>query len=194
MGYYIDLTNAEWEIPETAEVLQALKESVTKYHAIKRGGSSDGESWFSWMSDEDILKAEKAVTIFNDLGFETNETDKGFTLEAYNSKTGQEDVFLAVVAPFCTDGSYVEIRGEDGAEWQYSVHDGKLHYAEVVKSFDEPHPYRYHHYDIEFDADGKMTTNSVLIDLNAENPCEGMVNRRDAKKEVNDRITYKASL
>jgi hypothetical protein len=181
MGYYIDLTNAEWEIPETAEVLQALKGMVTKYHAIKRGGSSGGESWFSWMSDESILNAEKVITIFNDLGFETNETDNGFTLESYNDKTGQEDVFLAVVAPFCTDGSYVEIRGEDGSEWQYSVRNGKLHYAEVIKSFDEPVAYLYAHYDVQFDADGKIHSQTTLIDLNAENPCEGLVNRRDAK-------------
>jgi hypothetical protein len=181
MGYYIDLTHAEWEIPETAEVLQALKESVTKYHAIKRGGSSNGESWFSWMSDESILNAEKAITIFNDLGFETSETDNGFTLEAYNSKTGQEDVFLAVVAPFCEDGSYVEFRGEDGAEWQYSVRNGKLHYAEVRKSFDEPVPYKYTHFDFTTNPEGKMETHTTYIDLNAENPCEGMVNRRDAK-------------
>jgi hypothetical protein len=184
MGYYIDLSSAEWEIPETAEVLQALKESVTKYHAIKRGGSSNGESWFSWMSDESILNAEKAITIFNDLGFETSETDNGFTLESYNNKTGQEDVFLAVVAPFCTDGSYIEFRGEDGAEWQYSVRNGKLHYAEVRKSFDEPVPYLYAHYDVQFDENNKMTTQTTLIDLNAENPCEGLINRRDAKKEI----------
>jgi hypothetical protein len=194
MGYYIDLTNAEWEIPETAEVLNALKEMVTKYHAIKRGGSSNGESWFSWMDDATILNAESAQGIFTELGFETSSTDLGFTLESYNNKTGQEDVFLAVVAPYCADGSYVEIRGEDGAEWQYSVRDGKLHYAEVRKSFDEPVPYLYAHYDVQFDEDGKMTTQTTMIDLNAENPCEGMVNRRDAKKEVNDRITYKASL
>jgi hypothetical protein len=185
MGYYIDLTNAEWEIPETAEVLQALKESVTKYHAIKRGGSSNGESWFSWMDDSEILGAETAQTVFIRLGFDTLTTDLGFTLEGYNNKTGQEDVFLAVVSPFCKDGSYVEIRGEDGSEWQYSVRNGKLHYAEVRKSFDEPVPYLYAHYDVQFAEDGKMTTQTTLIDLNAENPCEGLVNRRDAKKALN---------
>ena len=185
MGYYIDLTKAEWEIPETAEVLQALKESVTKYHAIKRGGSSDGESWFSWMDDSEILGAETAQTVFIRLGFDTLTTDLGFTLEGYNNKTGQEDVFLAVVAPYCEDGSYVEIRGEDGSEWQYSVRNGKLHYAEVRKSFDEPVPYLYAHYDVQFAEDGKMTTQTTLIDLNAENPCEGLVNRRDAKKALN---------
>jgi hypothetical protein len=194
MGYYIDLTHAEWEIPETAEVLQALKESVTKYHAIKRGGSSNGESWFSWINDKEILESSTVQNIFTQLGFDTTATDSGFTIEGYNNKTGQEDVFFAVVAPFCAEGSYIEIRGEDGAEWQYSVRNGKLHYAEVIKSFGEPVPYLYAHYDVQFDEDGKMTSQTTLIDLNAENPCEGLINRRDAKKEVNDKITYKASL
>lgn len=194
MGYYIDLTSADWEIPETAEVLEALKGMVTKYHAIKRGGSSNGESWFSWMDDSEILGADSAKSIFTSLGFDTTDTETGFTLEGYSNKTGQEDVFLAVVAPFCKDGSYVEIRGEDGSEWQYSVRDKKLHYAEVIKSFDEPVPYLYAHYNVEFDADGKINTSTTLIDLNAENPCEGLVNRRDAKKEASAKITYKATL
>ena len=194
MGYYIDLTGAEWEIPETAEVLSALKEMVTKYHAIKRGGSSSGESWFSWMEDSEILGAETAQTVFIRLGFDTLTTDTGFTLEGYSNKTGQEDVFLAVVAPFCKEGSYVEIRGEDGSEWQYSVRDKKLYYAEVIRSWDEPVPYRYAHYDVQFDENGKIHSQTTLIDLNAENPCEGLTNRRDAKKEINDKITYKVSL
>ena len=174
MGYYIDLTAAEWEIPETAEVLEALKEMPTKYHAIKRGGSSNGESWFSWMNDESILNAETAERIFKDLGFDTvPSVDGGFTLEGYSSKTGQEDLFLAVVAPFCKDGSYVEFRGEDGAEWQYSVRGGTMHYAEVSKKFDDPHPWRYAHY--QFD-EGK--TQSFYIDITKPMP-EGVHNGHD---------------
>lgn len=186
MGYYIDITEAEWEIPETAEVLDALKGMVTKYHAIKRGGSSNGESWFSWIDDAEILESPAVQNIFTQLGFGTTATDSGFTIDNYNNKTGQEDVFFAVVAPFCKEGSYIEIRGEDGAEWQYSVRDGKLHYAEVRKSFDEPVPYLYAHYDVQFAEDGKMTTQTTLIDLNAENPCEGLTNRRDAKKGLSN--------
>ena len=179
MGYYIDLTAAEWEIPETAEVLQALKEMPIKYHAIKRGGSSNGESWFSWMSDADIEGAENAQTIFRDLGFDTVvSTDGGFTLEGYSSKTGQEDLFLAVVAPFCKDGSYIEFRGEDGAEWQYSVRGGRMHYAEVTKKFDDPHPWRYAHY--QFD-EGK--TQSFYIDITQPLP-EGVHNGHDKYKKA----------
>jgi hypothetical protein len=176
MGYYIDLTNADWEIPETAEVLEALKEMPTKYHAIKRGGSSNGESWFSWMNDEDILNAKTAEEIFSQLGFETyhKESDTtSFSLESYSSKTGQEDLFLAVVAPFCKDGSYIEFRGEDGAEWQYSVRGGIMHYAEVMKKFDDPHPWRYSHF--QFD-DGK--TQSFAIDITKPLP-EGVHNGHD---------------
>jgi len=173
MGYYIDLTDADWEIPETAEVLEALKEMPTKYHAIKRGGSSNGESWFSWMSDESILNAESAERIFNDLGFETTSTNVGFTLDGYSSKTGQEDLFLAVVAPFCKTGSSVEFRGEDGAEWQYSVRDGVMQYSEVARHFPEPHPWRYSHF--QFD-DGK--TQSFAIDITKPLP-EGVHNGHD---------------
>jgi hypothetical protein len=178
MGYYIDLTDADWWIPETTDVLQALKEMPTKYHAIKRGGSSNGEAWFSWMSDESILNANTAESIFNDLGFETTSTDGGFKLEGYNSKTGQEDLFLAVVAPFCPEGAYVEFRGEDGAEWQYSVRGGVMHYAEVTKKFDDPHPWRYTHF--QFD-DNK--TQSFAIDITQPLPSE-VHNGHDKYKKV----------
>lgn len=178
MGYYIDLEDASWEIPESAEVLSALKEMPTKYHAIKRGGSSSGESWFSWMSDETILNATSAESIFTDLGFEINKTESGFTLEGYSSKTGQEDLFLAVVAPFCADGSYAEFRGEDGSEWQYSVRGGRMHYAEVTKKFDDPHPWVYTH--LQFD-DGKMQ--SFYIDITKPLPSE-VHNGHDKYKKV----------
>jgi hypothetical protein len=178
MGYYIDLSDADWEIPETAEVRQALKEMPEKFHAIKRGGSSNGESWFSWMSDESILNAETAQSIFDDLGFVTTSTDGGFTLNGYSSKTGQEDLFLAVVAPFCKDGSYAEFTGEDGAEWQYSVRRGRMHYAEVMKKFDDPHPWVYTHY--QFD-EGKM--NAFHIDITKPMP-EGVHNGHDKYKKA----------
>lgn len=164
MGFYIDLTDSSWEIPESAEVLSALKEMPTKYHAIKRGGGG-GESWFSWMQDDEILNAESAQQIFIRLGFDTEKTETGFTLNGYNDKLGQEDIFLAVVAPFVKEGSYIEFHGEDNSEWQYSVHGGKLHYSEASKSFSEPYPYIYTHYQTVND-----NFQAISIDLYGEMP------------------------
>jgi hypothetical protein len=149
MGYYIDLTDADWEIAESAESLATVREMPKKYHAIKRGGSSSGEKWFSWMNDTEIENAESVEAVFNALGFETTKTEGGFTLDSYNSKTGQEDLFLGVMAPFTKDGSYIEWRGEDGAQWRHSVMDGRMYREEGEIEYSSATPYVYWHLDFD---------------------------------------------
>ena len=149
MGYYIDLVDAEWEITESPESLATIREMPVKYHHIKRGGSSSGEKWFSWMNDTEIETAETVEKVFNQLGFETDTVDGGFKLTAYNSKTGQEDLFLAVMAPFTKDGSYIEWRGEDGTLWKYEVNNGRMFRSESEIHWTNSEPYTYWHYDLE---------------------------------------------
>jgi hypothetical protein len=149
MGYYIDLTDAEWEISESPEALATIREMPVKYHAIKRGGSSNGEKWFSWMNDTEIETTDTVENVFNQLGFETDKVDGGFQLTAYNSKTGQEDLFLAVMAPFTKDGSYIEWRGEDGALWKFEIRGGRMFRTESEIVWTNSQPYAYWHYDLE---------------------------------------------
>ena len=149
MGYYIDLTDAEWEISESPEALATIREMPVKYHAIKRGGSSNGEKWFSWMNDTEIETTDTVENVFNQLGFETDKVDGGFTLTGYNSKTGQEDLFLAVMAPFTKDGSYIEWRGEDGALWKFEIRNGRMFRTESEIVWTNSQPYTYWHYDLE---------------------------------------------
>jgi hypothetical protein len=126
MGYYVDLVDADFTIPEREDVLEALREMPIKYRSLMRGGSST-EKWFSWMNNEEIEKAESARSIFDALGFDCVDYGNGtFGLTGYNNKTGQEDLFLAVVAPFVKDESYTQWRGEDGELWRYTVSRGKL--------------------------------------------------------------------
>ena len=161
MGYYIDLTDAEWEITESPESLATVREMPVKYHHIKRGGSSNGEKWFSWMNDTDIENAETVESVFNQLGFETETVDGGFKLTGYNSKTGQEDLFLAVMAPFTKHGSYIEWRGEDGALWAYHIKDGRMYRLESEIRWTDATPYAYWHYDLEPET---MKGRSIEID------------------------------
>ena len=139
MGYYVTLTEADFGIPETPEVLAALHEMETKFHEIKQGGSSNGEKWFSWMPDVRTLNSVQEV--FERLGFATR-LDEGYVwLDGYDSKTGQEDLFVAVVAPFMSDESYLQWRGEQGEVWKDVVRGGRLYveHAEIVWA--DPEPY-----------------------------------------------------
>lgn len=151
MGYYITLTSSDWEIKESPEALEAIREMPKKFHAIKRGGSSNGEKWFSWMNDTDIENAESVESVFQQLGFDThtNEDAKTFTLEGYNSKTGQEDLFLAVLAPFTKDGSFIEWEGEDSSLWRYRVNNGRMFVDEAQINWTHAKPYTYYHIDME---------------------------------------------
>lgn len=181
MGYYIDLVDAEWEITESPESLATIREMPTKYHAIKRGGSSNGEKWFSWMNDTDIETAETVESVFNQLGFETETVDGGFKLVAYNSKTGQEDLFLAVMAPFTKDGSYIEWRGEDGALWKFEIHNGRMFRSESEIIWTNSQPYSYWHYDLE-----PATMQGRQINIDPLAPADELAQALKTAKEWDD--------
>ncbi len=126
MGYYVDLVEADFTIPEREDVLEALRAMPKKYKALQRGGNGS-DKWFSWMSDEEIESAVSVKAVFESLGFDTFDYGNNtFALSSYNNKTGQEDLFLAVVAPFVSEGSFTEWRGEDGETWRYTVTRGQL--------------------------------------------------------------------
>lgn len=147
MGYYIRIDDVDWVVTESPEALATVREMPKKYHAIKRGGSSSGERWFSWMNDTDIENAESVESVFNQLGFETESTDGGFSIRGYDSKTGQEDLFLAVIAPFTKNGSYIEWIGEDDAHYRYEVREGRMFTMEAEIVWTHASPYAYVHYD-----------------------------------------------
>jgi len=181
MGYYIDLTDAEWEISESPEALATIREMPTKYHAIKRGGSSNGEKWFSWMNDTEIETTETVQNVFRQLGFDTESVDGGFKLTGYSSKTGQEDLFLAVMAPFTKDGSYIEWRGEDGELWKFEIHGGRMFRSESEIIWTNSQPYTYWHYDLE-----PATMKGRVLDIDPFAPADVLAEQLKTAKEWDD--------
>ena len=145
MGYYVSLHSSDWEVKESPELLATLKEMPIKYHAIKRGGSSSGESWFSWVNDSDFETATTAQQIIEAFGFETSEAEGVVSIDGYSNKTGQEDVLLAVLAPFVNEGAEMEWSGEEGERWLYVVRGGRLHISNETRTWDDPQPYIYAH-------------------------------------------------
>jgi len=156
MGYYVTLTDSQFVVPETPEVLAAIHEMETKYNDLKRGGGG-GKSWFSWMPDLRTLTSVKDV--FQTLGFHCciNE-EGGVSLYGYDDKTGQESIFLAVVAPFVEEGSFTQWLGEEGEVWKYVVKDGKLHEVAGVQEtkWQEPEPYYYSHVSLDPASDAPL--------------------------------------
>lgn len=132
MGYYIRLVESTFAVPETTEVLDVLKAMNTDpdMHELKRGGSSTKDGWtarwFSWMPENYHDEVDNVEQVFGLLGFETRLDGGMVHLIDYDNKTGQEDLFLAAVAPFVAEGSFIEFHGEDDAMWRYVVRDGRL--------------------------------------------------------------------
>lgn len=141
MGYYVTITDVDFVIPDTEEVLAALRD-LNKRDDLKHGGVYTGgemkERWFSWMPPK-WEEFENVADIFGEKGlgftvdyYKNEEEDGSITKEVivtyYDNKIGQEELFLSVVAPFMRPGSFIAWRGEDGAMWRdYVGIDGKLY-------------------------------------------------------------------
>lgn len=183
MGYYVRIESVDWEIKETPEALATIREMPTKFHHLKRGGSSSGEKWFSWMNDTEIETTETVQNVFDQLGFETQKTEDGFQLLGYDSKTGQEDLFLAVMAPYTVSGSSIEWVGEDNALWRYHVSEGKMFVDEATVTWTHSKPYRYHH--MVFDSE-TMQGKTYNVDITSAQHIEevSIIEQRQEEKNT----------
>jgi hypothetical protein len=133
MGYYTQITDADFLIPKAneAKALAALKAlNGPEYNSQKQGGSFDAsgksEAWYSWMDVDYDQKVSSCAEVFAMLGFEVEEDADGLRLTGYDNKTGQEDLFLNAVAPYVAAGSFLAWRGEDGTLYRFEFDGTKM--------------------------------------------------------------------
>lgn len=132
MGYYVRGQSYNFRIKagQDKAIMDALRELNT-HDELKHGGSYSGgskkEAWFSWMNEFDWSQ-DNVVEFLKAAGFEVtlDENDDIINL-SYDSKTGQEDLYLTVMAPFIEDGSSIEWCGEDDQQWRWSFEGGKMY-------------------------------------------------------------------
>jgi hypothetical protein len=133
MGYYV---SGEGELVIKQENLTAAYEAMMELQEKpaegKRGGGG-GKVWYSW-----LRTIPNAAEVFRALGFEVGESDDGIVIGRYDSKNGQEDVFLSAAAPFIEDGEY-EWTGEDGEFWRWEFIGGKMYCREGKRMYSEAH-------------------------------------------------------
>jgi hypothetical protein len=134
MGYYASISDADWFMSAKHEeaALQTLKDlNKPENDHLKNGGSwSGGEktsSWYSWMPSDYDQHVVSVAQVLEMLGFEVEATDAGTRILFYDSKVGNENVFLAALAPYVEDGSYIVWTGEDGARWRHIYEGGKMY-------------------------------------------------------------------
>lgn len=135
MGYYVSITEGEVTIPK-ANLEEAYKRmcALNDNDAVKRGGQWGGEissdsprpegmsyhpaRWFSWMDANYPETCSDAKAILRELGFELEDRDGDLFIFGYDSKVGQEELFLDAISDLCTKDSFLVWRGEDGAMWR----------------------------------------------------------------------------
>lgn len=146
MGYYVNIEESNIRIPadkvaDAYELLCALNDD----NSIKSGGKSsryreewlaanatgaNTDAWFSWMPWNYPEVYATAAEILDALGFEFDNDEQGITIYAYDNKAGDEEHFLAALAPLLesTDDRPAQIvwRGEDGTVWRQIVIDGAM--------------------------------------------------------------------
>ena len=122
MGYYVEIEVSNAVIP--AENLERAYAKMcalnTTHDHVKRGGSYSGgkqtAKWFSWMDENYPDTCKDARAVLDALGFYTHYDEQGnLHIDGYDSKTGQEDLFLQTIADDAT--GKIAWRGEDGDRW-----------------------------------------------------------------------------
>lgn len=125
MGYYVNLLNssvkiAEENLDKAYQAVCAINDPM--YDGQKRGGSFGGDKevkWYSWMGENYPDTCKDLAEVLEMLGFEVETVgeDGSLSVFAYNSKTGQENLFFQALAPFIV--GEMEWRGEDGCHYKW---------------------------------------------------------------------------
>ncbi len=145
MGYDV---SGSGEITIPAQNIEAAYGAILDLNRLsddaKRGGSwKEGErvsSHFSWMP-ADLSEFKSLNSLLEALGFECAVEKDGVTVLNYpNSKTGQEEVFFAAIAPYVESGGYMFWDGEDGAYWKWTFVDGQMFEHEGIREYSDGTP------------------------------------------------------
>lgn len=127
MGYYMTQNDTEIFIPKE---LHALALHEIKHLMLEK--NSDGlitfdngglpvYRWFSWVNLDQVLEAKSLSDALSAWRWETHQNEEGdiVFLSFRGEKSGQDDILFKAISPFVKEGSYVSMRGEDGAIWRW---------------------------------------------------------------------------
>ena len=152
MGYYVNIE--ECYSPSDVLIKKEKFDEAYKnlcwlntdpdFDVMKSGGAYGGEvdkkstrpdgldyhpaKWYSWMPADYHVQYKTLHEILKGLGFDYHEDEKGINALWYNSKTGNEDIFLCALAYYIEDGSYIIWSGEEGEKWKHTFKDGRMFY------------------------------------------------------------------
>jgi|TARA_B110001454_G_scaffold219037_1_gene249453 hypothetical protein len=128
MGYYVHIEDSNCMLPHKhADLAYWRMCALNKNDDMKRGGSSNGDKWFSWMDPNYPETCKDAQAILVELGFDVEEQDDGLVIYAYDNKSGQEELFLGAISDLLRtvkdenstqNKPFIVWRGEDDMVWK----------------------------------------------------------------------------
>lgn len=145
MGYYVSTLHCDVMIPEHLldDAYKVMCE-LNAHHDNKLGGgigshrteqsnsvSDNPNKWYSWMSWNYDETCNSAQEILEMLGFYTQINGGDLFLLGYDNKSGQENLFLAALAPYLVsangnDVATISWRDEYGEEWRWAFENGEM--------------------------------------------------------------------
>jgi hypothetical protein len=136
MGFYVRIEESTFNIPNfnLDKAYKAMCD-LNKDNSKKRGGYGNiielqksteysDSFWFAFMLPDYPNHYADAAAIFIALGFEITLDESGLHIIGFDSKSGQEDLFLEAVAPYAN--GLIVWRSEDGEVWRNVFSDNKL--------------------------------------------------------------------
>lgn len=98
--------------------------------AIKDMCAANGDRGqrFSWIDSETVLKAETLEDALNEWRWDVTEDSEGNIrgLTFSGEKLGDDEDLFCNLAPFIEHRGYIEIRGEDDAQWRWVFWRGEI--------------------------------------------------------------------
>jgi len=149
MGYYIQTPQTSFAIrtdnlPRFFDLVSNLMSDENVEENGHGGSYANGgktQSWYSWVSTENVRKAvadRDIGRVFEEWGYELDfiSEENGIThyrldIRGGDAKIGDEETFFAAIAPVVVHGCFVDVRGEDDAEWRWLWENGKFYSQDV---------------------------------------------------------------
>lgn len=136
MGYLIDQTDSSFRIRRglEAECLKAIKALAGKETIHDASGGH-----FAWVNPSDFTSAKNLDEAFDAWRYQLSRHSEGYIdgIEFCGEKYGDDEILFKAIAPYVDSGSFIEFKGEDGAQWRWVFKDNKVKKVRAKVSWDE---------------------------------------------------------
>jgi hypothetical protein len=142
MGYYMRQMDSDFRVKreQFKPMLQAIAELMAQTDKMG-GGSSSGERWFSWVNTANVMRPLKEALaaedqsaidqgikdVFREWRWTVDIDDDGILAIFFDGEKSGDDGYLwSAISPYVEDGGYINMLGEDGAQWRWEFNSGKM--------------------------------------------------------------------